>query len=206
MKIKGEADKEYELCPAGNKVATCIRIIDLGTQKVEWSGQVKHQRKAIISWELPKELMADGRPFMISNRYTLSMFEKAKFRQHIESWRGTAFTKADLEEGFEPKNLIGKSCLLNLIHSEKSEKTYCNIASVSALPDGMEAPEQVNKTVFFSLDEFDSTTFGELPDWMKELISASPEYKAIMGEDSAEPQAKSESPSTAKPPEDEVPF
>ena len=38
--------------PAGIHTARCYRIIDLGTQKSEYEGQVKMSRKIKICWEV----------------------------------------------------------------------------------------------------------------------------------------------------------
>lgn len=73
--------------PAGNHIAICYRLIDLGTQLVEWKGAKKTQRKVLISWELPNELMTEGeyagQPFTIGRRYTWSMSDKANLRHDL---------------------------------------------------------------------------------------------------------------------------
>lgn len=199
MKLPPNDHKEFELAPAGNHLAVCFQVIDLGTQQVEWSGQVKKQRKIILGWELPNEKMDDGQPFMISSRYTFSSFERAKLMLHLNSWRGRPFT--DEEYGsFEMENLIGKGCFLNLIHepSKDGSRTYCNIASIAALPKGTKTPELTNQPVYFSLDEPDEAVWHELPEWMQEIISRSPEYQALRNG----PPVEAEQPFE----DDEVPF
>ena len=54
---------ERETTPAGTHVGVCYRFIDKGTQRIEWQGDVKLQRKVIIYWLLPDELITVGRPF-----------------------------------------------------------------------------------------------------------------------------------------------
>ena len=57
--------------PEGTHPARCYRVIDLGTQEVDFQGQIKHQRKVLVSWELQcEERMDDGRPFSIGKKYT----------------------------------------------------------------------------------------------------------------------------------------
>ena len=73
MHIPAPNDKQFELPPAGTHLATCYRVVDLGTQNSNYMGQVKRQHKILLSWELPDELMADGRPFTIGQRYTWSI-------------------------------------------------------------------------------------------------------------------------------------
>ena len=171
---------DFELAPAGTHLAVCYRVIDLGTQAVDWQGQTKHQRKVLLSWELPDEQMSDGRPFSIGQRYTLSSSEKARLRQDLESWRGRPFTDVDFDPAnpnrFNIKKLIGVGCLLTVVHTEKAGKSYANIKSVAKLMKGQAAPPPVNPTVYFSLDEYDEATFQGLSEGLRKIIAGSPEF------------------------------
>lgn len=175
--------------PAGNHVAICYRLIDLGTQIVEWQGVKKTQRKVLISWELPNELMTEGdyagQPFTIGRRYTWSMSEKANLRHDLESWRGKAFTDDDFvgPNRFNARNIIGKPCMLSIVHESKDGNTYANIKSVAAMPKGMTAPPMINTPIYFTLerDGFDNVVLDGMSDKMKETIKASPEYRELIG-------------------------
>jgi hypothetical protein len=204
MHIPAPNDKQFELAPVGTHLAVCYRIVDLGTQNVTWQGQMKRQHKILITWELPDEKMEDGRPFSIGQTYTWSMSEKATLRHHLESWRGQPFTDKDFGiGGFDIKNILGKACLLSVIHSE-GEKKYANIASISRLMKGQQAPDSaVNKPVYLWLTEgrWDVSVFAGLPDWIKGKIVQSPEYTELMnGHDRGE---TSDSTAFA---EEEIPF
>ena len=170
--------KPFEQAPVGAQVGRCIKMIDIGTQTGEWQGKPTHRRQVILSWELPNCLMTEGesagKPFIVSKFYTASLGEKATLRHDLEAWRGRAFTEEELA-GFDSKNIMGKSCLLGLI--TKNEKT--RVGTIMQLPTGMPVPNQVNKSVFFSLDEFDKDVFDSLSDGIKTMIMASPEYQAI---------------------------
>lgn len=175
-------DKQFQNVPPGNHIAVCYRVIDLGTQRVEWQGQPKHQHKVLISWEIPDEKMDDGRPFTIGQKFTWSMSEKANLRNALESWRGQAFTEKDFgPQGFDIMNVIGVGCMLNVVHVTKNGKTYANIASVAKLPKGMSAPGPTNPRnfVWLSKEEFIEKNFNDLTDGLKSIIQASPEYKAL---------------------------
>jgi hypothetical protein len=177
---------DFETTPAGTHVARCYRVVDLGTQQVEWQGQMKHQRKVMLSWELPGELMEDGRPFSAHQRYTFSSSEKSHFRKHLESWRGLAFKDEDFGEGgFDIRNLLGVPCMLSIVHTTKSDKTYANVAGVMKLPKGMDAPQLANETLFLSLapGEFDEAAFEKLSDNIKDTVRKSPEYQEIANGD-----------------------
>jgi hypothetical protein len=176
---------EMESVPAGTHVGVCYRFIDMGTQKVEWQGQIQHKRKVMISWLTPDELMSDGRPFSVHKRYTWSMHEKAALRHDLESWRGKAFTMDDFEgpNAFNTKKLIGQPCMLTVTHDSRDGKTYTNVASVGKLMKGVKPGELTEPTVYISLEkgEFDQAAFDALKDGLKERIASSPEYQELKG-------------------------
>ena len=176
---------EFPKAPAGTHVARCCWVIDLGTQTTEWMGKKKKQPKILIAWELSNELMDDGRPFTVSNRYTLSLFEQAVLRQHLESWRGKSFTEDDVNGGFDVKNILGAYCMLNIIHKQSNGKTYANVGGVMTLPKGMPKPPKINPDIYFSTDDF--AGFEDLPEWIRGIVERSEEYKDRHGIQEAPP-------------------
>ncbi len=52
-----------------------------------------------------------------------------------------------VKEGFDIEKLVGKNCLINIVHNTKGDKTYANISGVMALPKGTEQmiPENKNE-------------------------------------------------------------
>jgi hypothetical protein len=200
-------DKEFELVPADIHLATCYRVIDLGTQQIEWQGQVKRQPKIMLSWELPDALMSDGKPFSIHQRYTYSSSEKSNLRKDLESWRGVAFKDEDLGK-FDISVLIGKSCLMGVVQETSNGKTYANISSIIRLPKGWESKPFVNESVVFSLGDFDQATYDKLSDSLKAVIAKSPEYQELKGAHKAEGSVPDDgrfAPVDASP-SDEIPF
>ena len=180
MKLPKPTEGSFEPAPAGNHLAVCYRLVDLGTQESPMYG-AKHQ--ILIGWELTDCMMDDGRPFVIGRRYTLSSHEKARLRHDLESWRGKRFEDRDFgpDGAFDIRNVIGVGCFLNVVHSDHDGKTYANIEAVAALPKGTPAPTLANSPVYLSLDqgEFDSDVFNGLSDRMRETIAASPEFQAL---------------------------
>lgn len=166
---------EYDPAPAGAHVARCFRIVDLGSQKKTWQGETKMSHQIMFSWELPTARMNDGRPFTINQRFTASLSEKAQLRGVLESWRGRKFSPQELE-GFDLYNVLGKTCFINVVHNEKGDKTYANVASVMPVPTGMEVPKAENAQVFFSLSAFDESVFSSLPEGIQKTIKESPEF------------------------------
>lgn len=197
MYLPEPSGKTFALTPAGNHVAVCYRFIDLGTQAVEWMGQKKLQHKVMISWELPNELMTEGehagQPFTMHQRYTWSMSDKSNLRHVLESWRGRAFTEEDFTgpKRFNVKNIVGKPCMLSIVHETKNGNTYANIMGVASMPKGMEAPTLINPPVYFALekDGYDAAVFESLSDKLKETIKASPEYRELVEGVPAKPHA-----------------
>lgn len=175
-----ESKLEFELPPAGTHVATCYRVVDLGTQITDWMGQTKTQHKILIGWEMPDETMTDGRPFSMQKRYTLSSHEKATLRLHLEAWRGKAFTEGEFGS-FDLGSLIHMSCLLNVKHTTKETKTYADIGGIMKLPKGTVSPALINAPVYFSLDNFEQSVFDSLSDNLRETIMKSPEYREAKG-------------------------
>jgi len=177
--------KPRELIPAGNYMARCYQMLEIGTITELVNGVSKSLKKVRIGWELPTELKefkeGEGqKPFVISNEYTLSMYEMANLRKMLASWRGKDFTEEQAKK-FNITALIGVPCQLNIIHhvSEKNGKTYEKIAAVSPLMKGIECPPQINKTMVLSYSDFDHSLFESLPDFIKDKIKSSEEYKAM---------------------------
>jgi hypothetical protein len=173
----------FEQTPAGTFVARCFRFVDLGSHEQVFQGESKGlKRLVLISFELPTELMSDGRPFTIAKRYVWSTHEKANLRKDLEAWRGQKFNERDFGPGgFDIRNVIGKTCTLTIVHNERDGSTYSNIASIGAAMKGMVIPEQINPSVYVSLlpSRFDQAAFDTLSDKIKETIKASPEWESL---------------------------
>lgn len=167
----------FELPPAGPTAARCTRLIDLGSQTSEFNGEKKVQRKLLITWSLA-ETRSDGTPHLISRRFGVSLHEKATLRQFLQAWRGRPFTDQELA-GFDLRKLLGAPCMLNLIHTARDGKDYCNIASVSPLPKGLPAPDLTTPLICFDIDDPDThTALLDLSENLQGTIEASPEWKA----------------------------
>lgn len=123
---------DYTPAPAGVHQAVCCDVVDLGIIETEWQGQKKRAHKVRVVWQIDAA-MSDGRPYTVSSRYTLSLHEKARLRADLQSWRGRAFTEAELQK-FDLEMLIGAGCLLNVMHEARNGKTYANVASIMPLP------------------------------------------------------------------------
>ena len=176
MAIVLPEEPTYELAPAGSHTATCFQIADLGTQ----SGMYGPKWQISISWELPDEPMADGRPFTISRRYTLSSNRKSALRADIEGWLGRVLTASDFGK-FDLSQLLGTTSLIGIKHETRDDgRTFANVTSVMKRPKAV--PERrscVNEAIAFSLADrpFRQHEFEKLPQWVRDAIARSPEYE-----------------------------
>jgi len=180
LTISENRPAEFEPAPAGAHAARCCRIVDLGTQTTTFQGEHKQQRKILVSWELPDELMADGRPYSIHKRYTNSLHEKAALRRDLEAWLGRPLTAAELLK-FDLAALIGKPCLLNVVHDTNPRGTFANVGSLMPLPKNMTCPEPVNEPVIFDIDAPDLEVFASLSERLQAQIASAPEWHKATG-------------------------
>ena len=172
---QSETDINFEKAPEGNHLAVCFSVIDLGIQTVDFQGVTSQKRKIRLSWELPQELMSEGeykgRPFSISKNYTLSLHEKSVLYKDLISWRGRAFTKDELA-GFDVFNVLGASCMINVIHTTTPDgKTYANVASVAQLPKGMAKMQPCNDLVRFNTEDHTADEYNSLPEWLRDKVN-----------------------------------
>jgi hypothetical protein len=151
-------------------------VIDLGTQHNKTYD--KDQHKVCLIWELPDvdPIEVEGKmlPKVTSRIYTNSLGSKAILRQHLESWRGKAFTQEELE-GFDLGKLVGANCQLQIIHETKGEDTYANISTIVNVPKGHKAVQAVNPTVIYDIG--DPVPDDTVPDWICKLIREAKEWE-----------------------------
>lgn len=174
----------YEPIPAGTHVARCYSMVYLGTIKTDFQGQEKWLPKVRITFELPLETKVfkeenGEQPFVISKEYTLSLGEKANLRKDLESWRGKKFSE-DEAKGFDICKLLGKECMLSIVHTESKGNIYANIGNISGLAKGMTCPPQVNPTFEFSVADFDEDKFKILPQFLQDKVKGSKEFEEMI--------------------------
>ncbi len=155
--IPSRADKEFEIPAPGSYSAVCYGVWDIGKQMTSYEGIEKIKHQAIISWEISETMKQEGKyngkRFVVSNKYNMSLSEKSNLFKHLLGWLGAV--DGNTLQGDDLDLLIGKPCMLSLIHNESKGKTYVNIASIAQLPKGMEALTPENKP--------------DPHDWIKEL-------------------------------------
>ena len=173
--------------PAGMHLARCYRIVDLGSQKTEYMGQIKVQHKIMLQFEVWSEddqgaptLTSKGEPLSISKNYTLTLSDKASLRNDLKTWRGRDFTPEELR-GFELKNVLGVWAMLSVTRDAgRDGKEYTNIQAIMPVPVHVKKaglPEPHNTPALYSIEDHDPAIFETLSDNVKKKIMASPEFQ-----------------------------
>lgn len=196
---------DFTPVPAGAHVAVCTMVADIGIQPSQF---YEPKRKVVFRFELPNERTEytdkDGNkrsgPMVVYDTLTASMNGKANLRAMLEGWRGRKFTDAEAGD-FDTRSVLGKACMLSIVHNEKGEKTYANIAAVMPLPKGTNAPEPENEPLYY--DEEDVKSYDKLPEWVRKKIS---EQVAAPTKDSVDDHLEQEAASRGAFHDDPIPF
>jgi hypothetical protein len=136
MAIIAKSGQDFVLAPEGTYAAVCVDMIDLGKLTSSYSGDEKPYTRAV--WQL-SELQENGRPYTVVRRYHLSTHPDAALTKDLQSWLGRQLTKEE-SKSFDVENMLGKACLLNIVHTESNGKTYSNVQAIMPLPKDMKAP------------------------------------------------------------------
>jgi hypothetical protein len=186
---KGNEGGSFTPVPAGMHLARCYKIVDLGSQKSEYMGQVKIQHKVMLQFEVWSEdeqgkatVTQKGEPLSISKNYTLTLSDKASLRADLKTWRGRDFTVDELR-GFELKNVLGVWAMLSVTRDAgRDGKEYTNIQAIMPVPAHLKKaglPEPHNTPAMYSIEDHDAAIFETLSENVKKKIMASPEFQSI---------------------------
>ena len=135
--------------------AVCVFVVDIGRHKTTGQFGDKIQHKIVICWEIDEKLHEGeyaGKPFMVSSRYTFTLFEKGNLSKMLEGWFSKRIPDETRKTGFDLETLIGKRCTLNLVESEDGK--YVNVGAV--------LPSNKNNTL--------TPLCTEKPTWIQKLI------------------------------------
>lgn len=185
--IATDSGTTRELIPAGNYIARCYQMVEIGTVTDIVMGKSVTAKKLRLGWELPTELKVfkeekGEQPLVISKEYTQSMNPKANLRKLLASWRGKDFTEAEAK-AFDVTKLIGAACFINIIHKQwvsDPTRTYEAIASITPLPKGVKCPPAINPQFILSYDTWDIEKFNSLPDFITNKMKGAAEFQAIL--------------------------
>ena len=180
----GEKSSSFPSVPVGVHKARCIKVIDLGTQKNEFEGNITWKRQILVIWEVPEQTSETSEPLTISKFYTLSLHEKSNLGIDLTSWRGRPFSETE-KKGFDISKLIGHTCLLNVIQGNKNNK----IGSIMPLPKGDKIAEQYHTGVVFDLEKYQKgqkEVFNQLSEGIRNIILRSKELEGLEHKDNGD--------------------
>ena len=193
------------LAPIGNHIARCYQLIDLGTQDSLKYGNASHKLR--FTWELCEETrdFGKGKPEPYSVSMTVNFFfgRNSNFTKLLEGWKGGTFTDAELDN-FELKKLVGKACMVNVVHATSGDNDYANVASVSPVPAKWKdrVPAMYNQPVYFEVEMGPGKEFQALPDFLQKMIEKCHEWREAgpMGGKSAPENENEDDPFAEKKP------
>lgn len=200
MKVSAnnEGQGKFELPKGGTQIGRLIKIIDLGTQKIEYKGNQKELQKIKFIFELPLQtrVFKEGEPaapFRVSKEYTKSLFEKSSLRKDIEAWANRPLTEAEQKEGFDIAKLLGKACQVTVVIKKSSAgKEYAQISNIAPLNKEIKdakgnimqhaqiCPPTEAELILFDMDEPSTlSVFDKLSKTEKAKIMQSPEWTKL---------------------------
>lgn len=160
-------------------------------------GKPKMMNKIRLSFELPlkTKVFKEGepaKPITIHKEYTFSMAEKANLRKLVEGMIGT--TLIDHEAyAFDIETLVGMECLLGIKHKKTAKGNIrAEIASSSPLMEGQTCPTAINTPTILMYSSWDPAKFEAQPEFVREKMMESEEFKARTSSLSPEEKAKLE--------------
>jgi hypothetical protein len=198
IKVGGPGGGDYECCPPGTHIATIVGLFHVGHQ-VEQSqekGQVEVNR-LILVLELSKR-KKDGHPFVLPARYTMSMHKKANLFRDATTILGRRLQEGDR---FNPLELSGKPVMVSVTNTANGDKSYHNVAAISAFPEGFPTPTPTHDEIAWSVLTGDP--FPDDADWLPYVYGRSIED---MAGSSPESRRRSDAAAPADDPADGPPF
>lgn len=181
--VSTKTESSFTPVPEGNHIARIYSIIHIGTTERETQWGLKQQNKIRITWELLNEMRdfnGEMKPLVISQEYTISFGEKANLRKMIDGLLGKDAQKFIEDDTFDIESLLGRYCMVNVQHTSKGDKTYANVVSVAPVPKGIELPDKFNEDFILNYsDKWSDEKFSKLPDFIKDKMKETDEYKAL---------------------------
>ena len=214
MIVKEQSQKPKKVIEPGLYEAVCSGIVGIGEQRSEFEGQVKHQNKVVLIFQIPSEPYEwekDGQKFSgpstLSTFLTVSLHEKAKLRKLLEGWRGKKFTAEELA-GFDLDTVLGKPCQLLVINKEKKDGSMLAVID-NIIPCKNQVPVD-GELVSYDAYAHTPESFEKLQPWLQKLVVLADGSKPYV-EGGPSAQVKTEGASTPKAnveslDDEEVPF
>jgi hypothetical protein len=175
--------KEFEPVPKGSHVARVYQIIHIGTVESTYEGVSSLKNKVRIGFEFPtvKRVFNEEKgeqPCAIAREFTLSVGDKASLKPFAEALMNKTLTGND-RMNFDVEELLGRACIVSVVHNQVGDKVYANIAGCTPLMEGMTVPKAINPPFVFGYHPFDIEAFDKLPEFLQTKIKSSLEYQQL---------------------------
>lgn len=171
-----KASGSQGIAKAGTQLARLIGLVCAGKQKREYKGEAKEPAVQLyFTYELPNDKIKvedEEYPRWIGqNRVTFSNSAKAVLPKIVR-----ALDPAD-EKGGDLAAMVGSPCLLTIVHVKREGKDpYAKVDNLSALPEGLAAPDQISESIVFDFYDPDVEVFNKLPEWQRDVITSAVDY------------------------------
>jgi hypothetical protein len=169
---------DFEPIPAGNHVAICTGVCDLGLQR--GNGKFEPREEVWIQFELPEQRFTYTKNYIkhegtrsTGRRFRVSMDPKANLRKFIEPWQGH-FPNDAAANSFELKSLLGKICMVQVVHTDGADgKVYANLDAALPVPVSLDVStvKQTQPTLYYEIGVSDADALSALPDWLRKLVT-----------------------------------
>ena len=163
QEMTGGKDFSNEKPTEDQHVAICIGVWDIGIHESVWEGKVSQKRKLLIRFEveelMPEDSEYKGKHKCINRYFNATLWEQGALRPAIEAIIGKALTQEEAEQ-LDLQSLVGKACMLDIIHKTRNGKVIPEIKAISKIPKKMEAD-------IFTPDNLYKD--GKEPEWLEKV-------------------------------------
>lgn len=139
----------YKPHPEGVVHAVCVDVIDLGEVESVFDGKSQKKPTVMLSFETESK-RDDGKPFVVTRKFTASLHPIARLAHFLGSWRGRSIVTG---ENLDLTKAIGQSGLLVIKHNvNEFGQAYAVIESISKpnkrlAPSGHYDPTEARKRI-----------------------------------------------------------
>lgn len=182
-KVKSNAGPKAPAMEAGAYPARLVQVIDLGVQPQEFAGEKKApKREIMVTYEFTDEFMPDvdgnpdeEKPRWLSERFPLNNLDSDLAKSTKR------YYALDPNEEFEGDwtQLVGLPVLVTVTKKSRDDgdRNYIGGTAAPRPKDAAKYPSLVNEPRVFLIDEPDLEVFEQLPEWIRDLITDSLEFK-----------------------------
>src|SRR5262249_50079316 len=126
---------------------TIVGVFNVGTQEIPHQGETRRVVCLVLVFELV-ETRPDGRPFVLAQRYTWSLHEKAAFNKVATAVTGRKFVEGDI---LNVLDLLKRPVMVQVSSQGSDGKTYHRVEGVGAFPKGFGAPTPTHKPIAWTV-------------------------------------------------------